>query len=209
MGLRHAVPTKETHFDESEDIYCVCVGMQGSRPEMEDAHCLKLNIQNELKTLQQKPHNYKSLNFFGVFDGHAGDESSKFCADNILSVVDEHLEKSNDLELTDELITRSYLALDEKLKKWMEKVQGISPFNGSGTTGITCFVKVNGNDIEAICPNVGDSRCVLYHNGKTYEMSQDQKPINESKCSLNSSINMANYQSVSCWTVSQWTCCNH
>ncbi|KAF0983131.1 hypothetical protein FDP41_011109 [Naegleria fowleri] len=179
MGLRHPVPTKDTHFDESDEAYCVCVGMQGTRPEMEDAHSLKLNIQNELKTLQQKPHSYKSLNFFAVFDGHAGDESSKFCAEHILEVVDEHLEKSEDLELTDDLIIRSYLALDEKLKTWMEKVKGISPFNGSGSTGITCFVKISDNEVEAICANVGDSRCVLYHNGKTYEMSYDQKPMNE------------------------------
>lgn len=179
MGLRHAVPTKDTHFDESDDIFCVCVGMQGSRPEMEDAHSLRLNIQNDLKTLKEKAHPYRSLNFFGVFDGHAGHESSKYCADNILKVVDDHLEKASDLELTDELITRSYLALDDRLKNYMEKVQGISPFNGSGTTGITCFVNINESDIEAICANVGDSRCIMYHNGKTYEMSFDQKPMNE------------------------------
>ncbi|KAL9646065.1 hypothetical protein ABK040_007945 [Willaertia magna] len=178
MGLRHAVPTKDTHEAESDELLCACVGMQGSRPEMEDAHCLRLNIQKDLKNLPNNL-NFTSLNFFGVFDGHAGDDSSKYCAANILETVDEQLEKSSG-DLSDETIIRAYLNLDEKLKRYMEKVQGINPINGSGTTGITCFVKFNSNtDVDVICPNVGDSRCVLYHAGKTYEMSRDQKPNNE------------------------------
>jgi protein phosphatase PTC2/3 len=60
----------------------------------------------------------------------------------------------------------------------LEKVclqEGIFP----GTTCCTVFIKRIGDEIEVICPNVGDSRSVLCNMGKTDPLSYDHKPTNE------------------------------
>lgn len=60
------VTEKETHLGENERIRFVSSCMQGWRLKNEDAHIAALDIA-------------KDIHLFCVFDGHGGNEVSKFC----------------------------------------------------------------------------------------------------------------------------------
>jgi len=73
MGEFLSQPNKEKHSDDGENSllrYGVC-GMQGWRKRMEDAHITKISLGAQ-----------KSLNLFGVFDGHGGKEISQFVSNH-------------------------------------------------------------------------------------------------------------------------------
>ncbi|KAK9805386.1 hypothetical protein WJX73_009935 [Symbiochloris irregularis] len=67
--LSTPVTTKDSSEGENELFkYGIC-SMQGWRTEMEDAHCAVLEVE---------PDNHTG--FFGVFDGHGGQEVAKYCS---------------------------------------------------------------------------------------------------------------------------------
>lgn len=82
---------KQTDTGEGNGMRYVVSAQQGWRVEMEDAHRAALGISDRLP----------DWSFYGVFDGHAGAETSSYCACHLLERVVEEMEKYGYLEAED------------------------------------------------------------------------------------------------------------
>lgn len=134
--------------------------MQGWRKSQEDAHIAVLSLPN-------------GEAIFGVFDGHGGDQVSKFVEKKFVEVftkLPEYKEKNYQAALT-----KCFIQLDEMMTS--DKSQ--DPITAySMSTGCTSCVSLITKD-TIYCANSGDSRCVLSRGGKAVELSEDHKPDNE------------------------------
>jgi serine/threonine protein phosphatase PrpC len=108
-----------------------------------------------------------------------GDSCADFLSKNLLKIALTEESKAdglsgNTLLSSDERIKSGFMKADAAFEKAGEGV------DDSGTTAITTFVKRVAHDkLELICANTGDSRCVLFNEGKTEPMSYDHKPTNQ------------------------------
>ena len=119
----------------------------------------------------------RAIGFFGVFDGHDGDESSKFLQAVIPNVFTRvcntfQLHETEDIGTAmPRLLHEVYAQTEMKLVSYLLKNKHFS-----GSTGITCTV---GEDPDGqrhlFCSNVGDSRAVLSRAGKAVPLSNDHK----------------------------------
>eukprot|EP01080_Neovahlkampfia_damariscottae_P012155 gene12155-5645_t len=170
---------KDTHCQENKYLSFAVSGMQGYRLTMEDAHNAIGEV--DLKNFDENVQKDTTLSFFGIYDGHSGSEAAHYLSKHLLNKVmkyqlDSKITSSSELMASDEMIRKSYLETDSDLEKHCLQ-EGIFP----GTTCCTVFVKRIGDDIEIICPNVGDSRSVLCKMGETVPLSYDHKPTNENE----------------------------
>ena len=119
-------------------------GIQGKRPTMEDAYCA-----------------YESdfYSFYGLFDGHGGDEVSNFVARNLLKNIEIDISKSD----FKEAIIKGFQKTDDKLGDYA---------TSQGSTAVTAFVK----DKKIVTAHVGDSRAVLCRGGIAVPLTVDHKP---------------------------------
>jgi serine/threonine protein phosphatase PrpC len=86
---------------ENWQVKYAVVGMQGWRESMEDAHITNSNLG-------------MGRSLFAVFDGHAGSEVAKFCADKFCTVL-ARLPSFKDHRYKDALV-ECFLSLDEIMK---------------------------------------------------------------------------------------------
>ena len=110
--------------------------------------------------------------FFGVFDGHGGNNCAKFVANSLPTLLCE-LEMRNNIDKrapfsNDNVIEQAFLSLD---KQYLE-----SDTDSSGSTATTCIIRKFDNILELICINLGDSRTVLHNGIETIPLSVDHKP---------------------------------
>lgn len=85
---------------------------------------------------------------FGVFDGHGGDEVSKYVKDNFKrEFMDQKNAANNDIK---KALHMTFLVLDLKLKK---------EYYATNTGSTACVVLITKDSIY--CANLGDSRAVL------------------------------------------------
>jgi len=171
--LDKPVLDKSTHRGENAYLKYGCSSMQGYRVSMEDRHNYETKLSNNANA---------EASFFAVYDGHSGDSCADFLSKNLFkTVVEEEHKLSN-------LTASSFLSNDDRIKSAFMKTDALFEEYGhgvddSGSTAITCFIKRTDNNssthkMELICANTGDSRCVLYDQGKTEPMSYDHKPTN-------------------------------
>jgi len=142
--------------------------MQGWRSMMEDRHRCIVSVPS-----------LERWSFFGVFDGHGGDQVSTFCADHLLDRISEsddfrcavciinHLLNSNQIKYIKTGIKETFLNLDEEMKN-------LPITDNSGTTAVCALL--SGEDLFLV--NCGDSRGVLSRGGNIYVSTQDHKPFN-------------------------------
>jgi len=111
---------------------------------------------------------------FCVYDGHGsyGDKVSKF----VVNQVVEELKVQDILGDTDKIkqaLTKAFEETDAKLKKCSSIDAELS-----GTTAVAMVLRQNKDSsvIQTWTAWAGDSRAVLHHNGKTVDLSTDQKP---------------------------------
>lgn len=106
--------------------------MNGWRPTMEDAH---------VSVMQD------SWGFFGVFDGHGGQQCSSFVAKR----------------LTEELRSQALPADDEAVKSLMLRIdqEFLDTKQPSGSTGTFAFVVPSAEHVMLRVGNIGDSRVLL------------------------------------------------
>jgi len=172
MGIYLASPKKEksTVTESSGKYLYAASGMQGWRVNMEDAHIAKFNIAPD-------------THIFGVFDGHGGKEVARF--------VERHF--INDLLASDTFKKGSYgqalydtfLRMDDLLqtnegRKELSQIKnGDDDDKGdyqtesfAGCTANVALIVKN----ELYVANAGDSRCILFSDGKAIAMSEDHKP---------------------------------
>lgn len=135
---------------ETTHLRVGCCSMQGWRKSMEDAHVAQLNLGGQ-----------KNHAFFGVFDGHQSDEAARFCRSHML----------------DELLKCMAASKGDVKGAFRETFRSIDKqicqkFASSGTVANCVFLSNN----QIICANAGDSRAVLYRDGKAIPLSIDHKP---------------------------------
>ena len=104
--------------------------------------------------------------FFGIYDGHGGNGCSLYLKENLHKFIQEFsargikeaINESENLFLT---------------KKAVDDNNNL--FDSSGSCGIIAIIKNN----QLIISNTGDSRIVIYKNGKIFFVTEDHKPNSE------------------------------
>jgi serine/threonine protein phosphatase PrpC len=162
-----------SHFSFKSWDFAVSEEM-GMRRTMEDktiiVHDLAVPELNSLPQLVPQ-------SWFGVYDGHGGDDASAFLQKRLhvevsLSLANavSRLESSMAVEIQDkvviEALTEAFLATDNDF---------ISRQGQAGSTATTTLILGN----RLYCANVGDSRTVLCRNGVARPLSEDHKPSRE------------------------------
>ncbi|XP_071742507.1 probable protein phosphatase 2C 60 [Rutidosis leptorrhynchoides] len=110
MGVYLSTPKtdKLSQDGENENLRYGVSSMQGWRTSMEDAHAAYLDLD-------------RSTSFFGVYDGHGGQDVSKFCAKYLHQQVIKHEAYSNgDIGTA---LQKSFLRMDEMMcgqRGWRE-----------------------------------------------------------------------------------------
>eukprot|EP00817_Percolomonadidae_sp_ATCC50343_P006990 CAMPEP_0117426588 /NCGR_PEP_ID=MMETSP0758-20121206/6653_1 /TAXON_ID=63605 /ORGANISM="Percolomonas cosmopolitus, Strain AE-1 (ATCC 50343)" /LENGTH=332 /DNA_ID=CAMNT_0005211809 /DNA_START=111 /DNA_END=1109 /DNA_ORIENTATION=+ len=146
---------------------------------MEDQHNNELpdKVKEEIEK-QGKPKGKtteEEIAFFGVYDGHSGDECPKFLNKNLLKNILKFEPKEGPYFENDDIIKKAYMDTDTLFKtNVVDHTQ-----DTSGSTCTSVMVKRLENKIKVICPNVGDSRTIMYDGNKTIALSKDHKPDDE------------------------------
>ena len=104
--------------------------------------------------------------FFGIYDGHGGNGCSLYLKENLHKFIQEFSARG-----IKEAINES-----ENLFLTKKAVDGNNNlFDSSGSCGIIAIIKNN----QLIISNTGDSRIVIYKNGKIFFVTEDHKPNSE------------------------------
>jgi protein phosphatase 2C family protein 2/3 len=141
--------------------------MQGWRISMEDAHAAILDLQNPEKPT--KPTTVEErLSFFGVYDGHKGDEVALFSGENVHKILAKQaaFEAGN----FEQALKDGFLATDRAILQDVRYEDEDS--------GCTASAALLTND-KIYVANAGDSRTVLGVKGRAKPLSFDHKPQNE------------------------------
>jgi len=158
MGQTLSEPVKEKHTVSGHDdrILYASSAMQGWRISMEDAHTAALKLLDK-----------KGYSYFGVYDGHGGQNVAKYSGNFLHARIakDENFETN-----LSKAIQSGFLATDNDLKNDPQFQN-----DPSGCTAVTAIVTPNG---EIYVGNAGDSRAVLSEDGEAIQMSDDHKPVN-------------------------------
>ncbi|CAL5982485.1 Serine/threonine-protein_phosphatase 2C [Hexamita inflata] len=123
-------------------------GLQGQRPTMEDA------------VIYDRSEN---LFIMGVCDGHNGDRAAQFSARHFSSELLEQLK-------TDEIVNALKQSIFKLDQRFLQMAKALGYRDGS----TLCAVVIEEDQMWAV--NLGDSRAIVYENGRLVELTQDHKP---------------------------------
>ena len=169
--------------------------LQGKRKTMEDRHCARMS-----ESLMSHRNLLGDFSFFGVFDGHAGDEVSDFLGDHLHARVSERLMHTieeagghRDWICTlspeqrrherEEIFRNVFIDIDEELR-----LRSKANLWCSGSTVVCVLIESlksedksgeGEEDVCIHCANLGDSRCVLSlfsDRGTVIPLSEEHKP---------------------------------
>eukprot|EP01059_Diplonema_ambulator_P002107 TRINITY_DN1173_c0_g1_i2.p1 TRINITY_DN1173_c0_g1~~TRINITY_DN1173_c0_g1_i2.p1 ORF type:complete len:270 (+),score=31.70 TRINITY_DN1173_c0_g1_i2:75-884(+) len=121
---------------------------------MEDAHSVVLGERGE-------------CHFFGVYDGHSGQNAAKYTAKHLTDKIRDTKEFSKGQ--WEASVRAGFMDLDKSLENEDDE-------DGSGCTAVLCMVTPDG---KFVVGNAGDSRCLLSRGGRPVQLSYDHKPGNE------------------------------
>ena len=138
--------------------------------ECSDASCY-LTI-GPRKHMEDEYHISKDGTFFAIYDGHGGDQVSKYLKDQFYNIYKKIIDGQQPfLGLTS--FGKDYK--DALLKTFQEIQKEIFNENDLDHVGSTCVgVLLTGSSIWSF--NVGDSRAVLCRDGKAIDLTLDHKP---------------------------------
>eukprot|EP01080_Neovahlkampfia_damariscottae_P004349 gene4349-7705_t len=103
--------------------------------------------------------------FFGIYDGHGGPMASQYASE----VLHKHFEDALNKEKTvKDAFIYAYKVTDNELKQ--------KGADSVGTTCVNAFVTKIDKERKLYVANAGDSRAVLYHESRSFRLSQDHKP---------------------------------
>ncbi|XP_040935672.1 probable protein phosphatase 2C 6 isoform X1 [Gossypium hirsutum] len=113
----------------------------------------------------------KSLvHYFGIFDGHGGDQVSNYCAKELCGMVAEEWEGGSSLEGWNKrwevALCKAYERADNAFKD-----EALAP-KSVGSTALVLIV----SPCQIIAANCGDSRAVLCRGAQATPLTVDQKP---------------------------------
>ncbi|CAG8499693.1 2651_t:CDS:2 [Diversispora eburnea] len=105
MGQTLSEPVREKHsaVGHDERLLYASSAMQGWRISMEDAHTTLLQVLDK-----------KGFSFFGVYDGHGGQNVAKYSGDHLHGCIVEDPDFGKNLELA---IKNGFLRIDDKLRQ--------------------------------------------------------------------------------------------
>ncbi|KAG5209776.1 Serine/threonine protein phosphatase [Trichophyton interdigitale] len=185
MGQTLSQPIVKKESDEGEDE-CVVYGlsaMQGWRIAMEDAHAAVLDLQAKYTDLDRSTSSSshragagaggptpadKRLSFFGVYDGHGGEQMALYAGENVHRIVARQESFARgDIE---QALRDGFLATDRAILE--------DPQYENEISGCTASVAIVSRDKIRVA-NAGDSRSVLGVKGRAKPLSFDHKPQNE------------------------------
>nr|XP_036675275.1 protein phosphatase 1B [Drosophila suzukii] len=156
MGGFLEKPETEKHVEEGSGNnlrYCVS-SMQGWRLEMEDTHSAVCKLKDD----------FELWSYFAVFDGHASDRISEYCAKHLLKTI---MKSEGFSKLRYEAgIREGFLRLDEDMRKLFQDKPG-------GSTAVCVFLSPD----KMYLANCGDSRAVISRNGIAAINTVDHKPF--------------------------------
>ena len=152
------------------------------RKTMEDYHCIKQNL------LKQNTNIYS---YFGIFDGHSGNEVALFLSKNLHKIISSQLininlninnknnsNLNNDIEYINnriiELIKNSFKIADEKI------INNLSYNKDVGSTGtIILLYKIKNNENVfsryIVCANIGDSKGYILTKNNFIQITKEHK----------------------------------
>ena len=125
-----------------------------------------------------RPQNYMSkspwplISYFGIFDGHNGDQCAEFLRQNLLQYIYTNPDFPKNIEKS---IKEAFIQADEDFLRNKNINYNYSiNFDTSGSCGLILLIV----DTKIYIANVGDSRCVVScHNGKIQrDVTRDHKP---------------------------------
>ncbi|KAG5470985.1 hypothetical protein CUR178_02292 [Leishmania enriettii] len=140
---------KQSVSGENEFLEYGSSSMQGWRRSMEDAHTLLL---------------LEKGGFFGVYDGHSGAATAKYCGEYMFQFV--HQTKAFMKGEISKALYDGFIAIDKYL-------HSLPSFERGGCAAVVLYL--DGDDVY--CANAGDSRCVMCRNGTVDALSTDHKPF--------------------------------
>ena len=117
--------------------------------------------------------------FVAVFDGHGGSGAALYAEHNMVPTLESTDEwksyitgGATDISLLGNALKRTFIAIDEQMKRQQDSTIGQDSADTSGCTSVTAVI----TPTHIICANAGDSRCCLGTNGTFEPMSNDHKP---------------------------------
>jgi len=130
----------------------------GRRSYMEDTYSYDRNL----------PYGFE---YYGVFDGHGGNDVSLYLQDNMKNVIKKHIidEVNSDKEVID---------VGNILYKSFKTIINDIPSKISMTTGSTAVVLLRYKD-KIWVANVGDSRAIMNNGLNSIQLTNDHKPNND------------------------------
>jgi serine/threonine protein phosphatase PrpC len=152
--INNSIPSKMTESRSPEISSSITLrhgvaSLQGARKTMEDCH-------NTIPLLKV---NGNTLSYYAIFDGYGGALASKFCEENMHTILVKHLSSIADWN---EALKATFLDVDKQFLEKAEKeaIQG-------GTTATIALVLKS----RLYVANVGDSESVLCRNGKAVTLT--------------------------------------
>ncbi|SCW00680.1 LAFE_0C09582g1_1 [Lachancea fermentati] len=138
------------------------------RNTMEDVHTYVENFASRL-----------DWGYFGVFDGHAGNQASKWCGANLHTDIERHLleDESKDVR---EVLNASFVRADEHINTHLQGNSGCTAAVGILRWELPDNLPSELIDLEQhkrmlYTANVGDTRIVLFRNGHSVRLTYDHK----------------------------------
>jgi len=109
----------------------------------------------------------KLQGYFGLYDGHGGRDTVDFVVKTLHMNLEQYLTLNPNSGI-EQAFTHGYLTTDGQLRR-----QNILK---SGTTAVTCVIRMEGDKRMLHTANVGDSRAVLCRDKKAVALTIDHKP---------------------------------
>jgi len=166
MGEYLAKPDRNKEIDTgfSPELRYVAVGMQGWRRSMEDSHIANVKDLGD------------QCSFFGVFDGHGGQEVALYVKKHFVKeLIKLQSFKSKDYKSA---LEECFYKMDEMMRTPAGKKEVLSLAgndNGETFAGCTATTLLI-TQTELYCANSGDSRTVLSRAKQAVPLSEDHKP---------------------------------
>lgn len=136
--------------------------LRGGRLSMEDTFCV-----------------HNGGRFVGVFDGHGGVSVSKYTSETIFDKIEKFVQlesRSNGRSYPD--IAAVVKSISGAFNEIENEVLDIDEFQYQGSTAVAVYVHDDEDTKERtiVSANVGDSRAVLSHRCKAFDLTRDHKP---------------------------------
>lgn len=138
------------------------------RRTMEDVHTYVENFASRL-----------DWGYFAIFDGHAGNQASKWCGSHLHIIIEERILREYARDFRD-ILNDSFIDVHKQINSTLEGNSGCT-----AAVGILCWEVPSSVPKGSINPgqhkrmlytaNVGDTRIVLFRNGRGVRLTYDHK----------------------------------